>query len=501
MTPGSSFATSIIVLPLVGSPFQGTIAVAISGLPSGLTAGPSSFSASPATYGSFPVTIAADASLPTGVYPFTVTATSGSMSYSMKMAAGVVQPPPQPTSLQSQVIYSFTGQLDGGGPSGALIADSAGNLYGTAGEGGVYGPGVVFELSFSSGAWRETVLHNFGNGTDGAGPIGDLIFDASGDLYGVTRSGGPAGLGTVYELTPTASGWQETVLHNFAGGSDGENSAMGVVFDKAGNLYGTTEYGGDVGGKYCPTGCGTVFTLTHSGTAWNYSVIHNFEYYPDGDDPGGTHLPGNGLVFDGQGNLYGTTYNGGSLTCPQPTPYSGGQGCGVVFKMTQSGGVWQYTVLHTFEANYDGLGPSGLLIDSSGNLYLTSYGGFSTQQCDTCGNFFELTPSGTLTQLWYFWGDRLGFSPSGLARDQLGNLYGVSINGGPNSCEPGVGCGTVFRLSQTGQNWEGNAFYDFPGGTAGWWPGSVTVVGNKLYGTTEQGGGSNYGTVFEIPLQ
>jgi len=170
MTPGSSFATSIIVLPLVGSTFQGTIAVAISGLPSGLTASPSSFSATPATYGPFPVTIAVDASLPTGVYPFTVTGTSGSMSYSMKMAAGVVQPPPHPTSLQSQVIYSFTGQLDGGGPSGALIADSSGNLYGTAGEGGVYGPGVVFELSFSSGAWRETVLHNFGNGTDGAGP-------------------------------------------------------------------------------------------------------------------------------------------------------------------------------------------------------------------------------------------------------------------------------------------------------------------------------------------
>ena len=169
--------------------------------------------------------------------------------------------------------------------------------------------------------------------------------------------------------------------------------------------------------------------------------------------------------------------------------------------MTQSGGVWQYTVLHTFEATYDGLGPSGLLIDSSGNLYLTSYGGFSTQQCDACGNLFELTSSGTLTQLWYFWGDNLGFSPSGLVRDQAGNFYGVSINGGPNSCEQGVGCGTVFRLSQSGQNWEGSAFYDFPGGTTGWYPSSVTAVGNKLYGTTLQGGGSNYGTVFEIPLQ
>jgi uncharacterized repeat protein (TIGR03803 family) len=495
MTPGSSFADSVSAMPLVGSTWQGTIAVSISGLPSGLTTSPSSFSAGPGTYGWFPVTITADASLPNGVYPFTVTGTSGSMSYSMKMAVGVVQPPPPPTSLQSQVIYSFSGQLDGGGPSSALIADSAGNLYGTTFIGGAYGTGVVFEFSFSNGAWHETVLHSFGNGTDGAGPIGGLIFDASGNLYGVTRSGGTAGFGTVYELTSTLSGWQETVLHNFAGGTDGENSAMGVVLDKAGNLYGTTEYGGSVGSKYCPTGCGTVFQLARSGNVWNYSVIHNFEYYPDGNDPGGS-----GLVFDAQGNLYGTTFDGGSLNCPQPTPYSGGQGCGVVFKMTQSGGAWQFITLHTFQDSYDGLAPSGLLLDSSGNLYLTSYGGFSTLQCDTCGNFFELTPSGTLTELYYFWGDTLGYSPGDLVRDQAGNFYGIA-SGGPNFCEQGVGCGTVFRLSQTGQNWEGSGFYDFPGGTAGWIPSSVTVVGNTLYGTTQQGGGSNYGVVFEIPLQ
>jgi len=499
MTPGSSFAASVSAMPLVGSTFQGVISVAISGLPSGLIASPSSLSAGPGTYGWFPVTFTANASLPIGVYPFTVTGTSGSMTYSMKMAVGVAQPPPQPTSLQSQVIYSFSGQLDGGGPSGSLIADSAGNLYGTAFQGGAYGPGVVFELSYSNGAWQETVLHSFGNGTDGAGPFGDLIFDAAGNLYGVTRSGGPAGLGTVYELTPTGSGWQETVLHNFAGGTDGEGASSGVVFDKVGNLYGTTEYGGAVGSKYCPTGCGIVFQLEHSGNVWDYSVLHNFQYYPDGNDPGGSHLPGSGLVFDAQGNLYGTTYNGGSLNCPQPTPYSGGQGCGVVFKMTQSGGAWQFTTLYTFQNLYDGYAPSGLLVDSSGNLYLTSYGGFSTQQCDACGNFFELTPSGTLTELYYFWGD-LGYAPSDLVHDQAGNFYGIA-SGGPISCPQGVGCGTVFRLSQTGQDWVGTGYYDFPGGNAGWIPWSVTVVGNKLYGTTQQGGGSNYGVVFEIPLQ
>jgi uncharacterized repeat protein (TIGR03803 family) len=504
MTPGNTYATSISAMPLVGSTFQGAISVSISGLPSGLTATPNSFSAGPGTYGWFPVTIAADSSLPIGIYPFTVTGTSGSMLYTLKMAVGLIQPPPQPAPLpQAQVIYSFTGQQDGGGPSGALISDSAGNLYGTAFEGGTYGTGVVFELSFSNGAWFEAVLHNFGNGTDGSGPLGDLVFDSSGNLYGVTRNGGSLGVngyGIVYELTPTATGWQETVLHSFAGGADGENPGTGVVLDKDGNPYGTTEYGGAVGSKYCPTGCGLVFTLARTGSSWAYSVIHNFQYYPDGDDPGGSHMPGDGLIIDGQGNLYGTTYDGGSQNCPQPSPYSGGQGCGVVFKMTPSSGAWQYSVLHTFEDTHDGLSPSGLFLDPSGNLYLTSFGGFSTPQCGNgpCGNFFELTPTGTLTQLWYFWGDNLGWSPSGLVRDQAGNIYGVTGSGGPTSCEPGVACGTVFQLSQVGQSWVGSGFYDFSGGAAGWFPSSVTAIGGKIFGTAVNGGGSNYGVIFEI---
>lgn len=446
------------------------------------------------------MTLTADASLPTGVYPFNATGTSGTMIYSMRMAVGVVQPPPQPTSLQSQVIYSFLGQPDASSPLGSLISDSAGNLYGVTFNGGTYDTGTVFELSPSNGSWHETVLHSFGNGTDGSGPTGDLVFDASGNLYGVTRSGGsstacgPLGCGTVYELSPTQSGWQETVLHSLAGGSEGENSVTGVVFDQAGNLYGTAEYGGDVGSKYCPGGCGTIFALTHNQNTWTYSVIHNFEYFPDGDDP-------DGLVSDGQGNLYGTTFDGGSMNCPQLTPYSGGGGCGVVFKMTQTGGAWQYTALYTFQNSYDGRVPSGLLVDPSGNLYLTSEGGFATPQCGNgpCGNFLELSPSGTLTQLWNFWGDGLGLSPGGLVRDQAGNIYGVA-GGGISGCDGAqdVACGTVFQLSPSGQSWIGSAFYDFPGGASGWLPVSVTVVGGKLYGATEEGGNSNSGVIFEI---
>jgi uncharacterized repeat protein (TIGR03803 family) len=508
MTPGSSFSTTIIAIPLIGGSWNGVIAVTMSGLPSGLTANPQSFSVDTTKgNGNVPVTFSAAVSLSTGVYPFTVTGTSGSISYSITMAVGVVEPPPQATPLPAKVLYSFSGQQDGGGPGGALVSDSAGNLYGTTDQGGAYGPGTVFELSFSNGAWQETVLHSFGNGTDGAGPLGSLVFDASGNLYGATRLGGTGacseGCGTVYELTPLGSGWQETVLHNFTGGADGFNPAAGVVLDNAGNLYGTTEYGGAVlGNAYCSTvGCGTVFTLKTSGNGWAYSVIHSFQGPPDGNDPGGGG--GGGLIFDQQGNLYGTTYSGGNVNCPEGNPYSGGGGCGIVFEMTSSGSAWQETVLHSFQATYDGLRPSGLVLDSGGNLFGTTYGGFSDPLCnndDSCGNFFELTPTGNgwaLNELYYFWGSNLGYQPSGLVRDQAGNFYGVA-SGGPPGCDFNLGCGTVFQLSKTGQGWVESANYEFPGGAAGWWPRSVTLSGGNLYGTTVQGGGSNYGVIFEI---
>ncbi len=431
MTPGSTYAASISAMPLTGVHFQGTISVTITGLPASLTATPSSFTADPSNYGWFAVSLNADSSLALGVYPFTVTATSGNATYIMTMAVGLLAPPPQSSAMQSQVIYRFTGLLDGAGPSGPLIADSTGNLYGTAYNGGDYGTGVVYELLPSNGGWTEMVLHSFGGGTDGSGPLGPLIFDSAGNIYGVTHNGGTAGYGTVFELMPTNSGWQESVLYSFANRSDGENPSTGVVMDADGNLYGTTQDGGAVGSQYCPTGCGNVFALTHSGNTWTHTIIHNFLYSPDGNDPGGSQIPGEGLVIDGQGNLYGTTFDGGSWSCPERTPYSGGQGCGVIFKMTPSGGAWQFSLLQSFTNAYDAFVPTGLLLDPSGNLYLTSYGGFATPQCQSssCGNFFQVTPSGTMTQLWHFWGDNLGYSPSGLVRDPSGNFYGVTMGG------------------------------------------------------------------------
>jgi uncharacterized repeat protein (TIGR03803 family) len=500
MTAGSSFPGAITAMPLVGSSWQGVIAVTMSGLPSGLTANPASFSVDTTkSNGNVAVTYTATSSLPTGVYPFAVTGTSGSVSYSITITVGVVLPPPPATPLQTNVVYSFSGVPDGGDPGGALISDSAGNLYGTTALGGAYGPGEVFELSFSNGAWQKTVLHSFGNGTDGSEPVGALVFDASGNLYGVTALGGTGacsgGCGTVYELTPAGSGWQETVLHSFTG-ADGEEPVAGLILDKAGNLYGTTRYGGDITNTHCGGGgCGTVFTLTRSGNARVYSVIHIFEYSPDGA------YPESEMIFDPQGNLYGTTSGGGNQKCREATLYSVGPECGIVFKMTLSGGVWQETVVYSFQASYEGAGPSGLVLDRAGNLYgVTTYGGFDTPLFGPCGNFFELTPTGSgwnLTELYYFVCGDLGEQPLTLISDQAGNFYGVA-SGGPPGCNADFGCGMIFRLSQTGQGWVETAYYDFPGGDAGWWPKSVTLSGGNLYGTTAQGGASNYGVIFEI---
>jgi hypothetical protein len=168
-----------------------------------------------------------------------------------------------------RVLYSFTGGRDGGAPSSALISDRAGNLYGTTNLGGAYGSGTAFKLTFSDGHWRETVIHSFGKGTDGALPQTSLTFDEAGNLYGTTAQGGasgncnPSGCGIVFELLPTKHGWHEIVLHNFTSARDGSAPVAGMVFDRAGNLYGTTTLGGHFDQLGCFNGCGTIFKLTH----------------------------------------------------------------------------------------------------------------------------------------------------------------------------------------------------------------------------------------------
>ncbi|MGH6839303.1 MAG: choice-of-anchor tandem repeat GloVer-containing protein [Methylocella sp.] len=321
------------------------------------------------------------------------------------------------------VLHSFSRGSDGRFPLAGLVADSSGNLYGTTDEGGGsgcggVGCGVVFKLSPDG---TETVLHPFTGGSDGANPLAGLIADSSGNLYGTTAFGGASGNGVVFKLSPSGT---ETVLHAFSGfPSDGGTPEGGLIADSSGNLYGTTAIGG-------ASGNGVVFKLSASGTE---TVLYSFK----GGSDGGT--PVAGLIADSGGNLYGTTFAGGASNS------------GVVFKLSPSG---TETVLHSFSAApSDGTNPrSGLIADSSGNLFgTTQEGGALGGVCPSgCGMVFKVTPSGTETVLYAFTGGSDGANPlAGLIADSIGNLYGTASRGGGSGC-PSTGCGTVFKLTGAG---------------------------------------------------
>ena len=337
-----------------------------------------------------------------------------------------------------QVLHSFGNGTDGVGPEFSLILDKNGNLYGTTSGGGAYGYGTVFELTRSphaaGGGWTEKVLHSFAFGTDGAEPSDGLTFDAAGNLYGTTSMGGAYDYGMLFELTPTGEGWTEQVLHNFNNdGADGAYPDASLIFDAAGNLYGTTLMGGTY--YNCqpgtPVGCGTVFELTpQADGSWVEHVLHSFGYGGDGA------LPTVGLVFDAAGNLYGTTEKGG--------PGNNG----TVFELTRSphaaGGSWTEKVLHSFGDGTDGAHPqTGLTFDAAGNLYgTTSMGGAYGY-----GTMFELTPTGegwTEQVLHNFNNDGADgvFPEASLIIDAAGNLYGTTVNGGTYGY-PG---GTAFEI-------------------------------------------------------
>jgi uncharacterized repeat protein (TIGR03803 family) len=332
------------------------------------------------------------------------------------------------------VLHTFAGK-DGAYPSD-LIFDAAGNLYGvTVSGGGAKGYGTVFKLAPSAnGRWTETVLHVFNN-QDGGLPASSLIFDKAGNLYGTTQVGGAHGFGTVFKLAPGVSGkWTETVLHSF-NGKDGNNPSSALIFDLFGNLYGTTEAGGNV--NYCsPNGCGTVFKLA-PGTAgkWTHTVLHSF-VGRDGS------IPTSSLVLDTGGNLYGTTLFGGDLNSATCSGY----GCGTVFELAPgSNGCWTEKVLHKFRGWTDGFYPrASVIFDAAGNLYGTTWYG---------SNVFKLAPGAngkwTETVLIYFNSNDGSFPSAGLVFDASGNLYGTTDYGGKlNNCQSqyGNGCGVVFEI-------------------------------------------------------
>ncbi|HXJ93496.1 MAG TPA: choice-of-anchor tandem repeat GloVer-containing protein [Terriglobia bacterium] len=379
------------------------------------------------------------------------------------------------------VIYSFQCGTDGSGPFGNLIADSAGNLYGTTLSGGALGYGTVYKVTPGG---TETVLHSFaGPPNDGESPYAGLVLDKAGNLYGTTFAGGSncllagaPGCGTVFEIP---AGGTESLLYSFgANASDAEGPLAGLLRDGAGNLYGTTAYGGAKGG-------GAVFRVSASGKE---TVLHSFAALGFGGGDGS--YPVAGVVADGAGNLYGTTGAGGASTnCLH--------GCGTVFEIEKTG---QETVLYSFAgAPADGSYPdSNLLRDRAGNLYGVTQSGGQGTLCglsDGCGTVFRLAPGGTETVLFGFDGENDGDQPAGnMVKDARSDLYGTSPFGGSAACLDG--CGILFELGTTGRE---GALHKFAGPPAdGSYPGALLVNGGGLYGSTANGGADSCGTVFKI---
>jgi uncharacterized repeat protein (TIGR03803 family) len=319
------------------------------------------------------------------------------------------------------VLHNFAGgPADGSTPSGGLVGDVAGNLYGTTVTGGATGGGTVFKVDASG---NETVLHSFGaNSSDGMWPYATPIREGKGYLYGTASTGGSHGGGIVYRLD---SAGKETVLHSFSSNAtDGNSPSAGLLLYK-GVFYSTTSFGGT-------SNLGTIFAL--HGT--KETVTFNF---------GGTagEFPFAGLTKDPSGNLYGATQFGGDLSCNAAS-----SGCGTVYKLDPAG---QQTILYSFLGSPDGDDVvAGVVLDKLGNVYGTTvYGGTGSCQSTPfmgCGTIFAVNQNGQETVLYNFTGGADGAYPfGGIIRDNKGNSYGTAAQGGDNSC-PG-GCGTVFKLT------------------------------------------------------
>ncbi|HSY11816.1 MAG TPA: choice-of-anchor tandem repeat GloVer-containing protein [Verrucomicrobiae bacterium] len=351
------------------------------------------------------------------------------------------------------VLYNFSGN-DGAFPVASLTFDRNGNLYGTTQLGGLgtcstsggqdLGCGVVFKLTPSANGWQESTVYEFQPGVNkGVVPVGGVIFDTAGNLYGTTWAPGvegdgifdraganplsntywgcdePGCGGTVYKLTPTQNGWQESDIYAFTGAADGSSSMANLTMDSAGNLYGTTPFGGT---GNCQYGCGTVFEVSSSNGGWTETVLHSFAS-TDGAYPMGALTP------DAAGNFYSTTNIGGS------------HHQGTVFELAKSGQQWQESVLYNFTGGADGASPyAGVIFDSRGNI------------------------------------------------------YGTATEGGTNSV------GTIYSLVPNNGGWSQIVLHEFQlGNNDGQLPyGAVMLWNNFLLGATQGGGTHNEGAVYEV---
>jgi len=418
---------------------------------------------------------------------------------------------------KEKVLYSFQGGSDGATPAGGVVFDKAGNLYGATTDGGstncspVAACGTVFQLAppaKEGEPWKENILRVFKGkvSNDGELPAGGVIADATGNIYGTTAYGGTGdcvflgikgGCGTVYEFSPPqkkGGAWTYAILYSFKGGNDGYLPVGDLVFDNAGNLYGSTEFGGGKGTTCDPDYqyCGTVFKLSPPKSKdgkWTEQVLHSFAGGTDGANPNG------GLVLDSSGAIYGTTVAGGDQDCK--TNYS--VGCGAVFELkppSSKGGAWAEKVLHRFEISKNEANPAaGMTFGRGGYLYGT-----------TVGTVFRLAPPSTKSGRWketilYTFNQDADDSMGGLIFDASGNLYGTTYSGLAVS-------GTVFELKppRNGSDWKLSVLHGFAGSPDGALPAAGLVfdqTGN-LYSTTTEGGtgtGCSFhgcGTVFEV---
>jgi uncharacterized repeat protein (TIGR03803 family) len=396
------------------------------------------------------------------------------------------------THASAQTLHSFGSNTKlGVGASDTLVFDTAGNLYGTTADGGADDVGIVFELSpLPSGIWTEKVLHSFSkHGGDGQNPNTALIFDSAGNLYGTTGNGGTDSEGTVFELSPPvppATQWTEKVLYSFlSSNNDGQDPVASLVSDSAGNLYGVTLSGGTYA-------VGTAFELSPAtGGTWTETIIHNFANVANGDGSN----PRSNLIFDSAGNLYGVTLLGGVNLG------------GTVFELSPAGGgAWNETILWSFGDNSTdgGLPVGALTFDSAGNLYGTTADGGPTGG----GSAYELSPSSggswTETILHFFEAKSTtdGYTPfSRLTFDSAGNLYGTTFSGGQAACKSNNGCGTVFELTPTDGSWTEKVVHYFTlDGAAGYSPSCSLIMDSSgnLYGTNFYGGKSSGGTAFKL---
>jgi uncharacterized repeat protein (TIGR03803 family) len=362
---------------------------------------------------------------------------------------------------REKILYNFTGGKDGNDPDSRLVMDSDGNLYGTTFDGGDFGAGTVFKVRPNG---VQSVLYSFTGGKDGGFPTGDLILEQdNGGLVGTTQIGGDHNVGTIFTVDRNGGG--ETVDYSFTGGSDGANPVGGLIEDGSFNLYGTAKNGGDAS-------FGTAFELVPLGGG--FKLLHTFTAGSDGANPEGS------LVLDADGNLYGTTLEGGALNQ------------GTVFRIKPNG---KEKVLHSFDGTNDGRFPaSGLAIDADGNLYGTTPGGGQS----IAGTLFRVNSKGKLKVLHAFSGGDDGGNPVGTPLlGGSGDIYGATFMGGAGDAS----VGTVFKLSPSGKEKVLHSFDADVDIDDGFKPSAGLIVdaGGLLYGVTAQGGGNGGGgTVFRV---